>query len=178
MLVPGREAASPSLSGVALSRRYGRVPPRFYGVVAALLAVFFVVFGVFISWHSLVTLPRTYDMLQAHGVPATATLEKCAPGIGGGRGVGCRLALSFDGTTRAWDYPEDSGQFQGLPVGSGVPVLVDSKDPRTVYTVTDVRARTNTGFGPVAALGIVFVLAGVVIPIAIIRVKRRLRPLM
>lgn len=159
---------------VVVSRRYGRVPLKVSGVVAALVSIFFVVFGVFTGWHSLVTLPRTYDNLEAHGVPATATLEKCARGLGGGRGVGCRLSLTFAGSTRAWNYPENSRQFEGLPVGSGVPVLVDSKNPGTAYTVTDVRARTNAGFGPVVALGIAFVLIGASIAVAIIRVKRRL----
>ncbi|HET6916719.1 MAG TPA: DUF3592 domain-containing protein [Acidimicrobiales bacterium] len=159
-----------------MSRRYGKVPSTLYGVVAALVAVFFAVFGVFIAWHSLVTLPRTYDMLQAHGIPSTATLEKCAPGIGGGRGVGCRLSLSIDGLTREWNYPENSRQFYGLPIGSGVPVLVEPSSPGTVYTVTDVRDRTNAGFGPVVVLGIVFMLLGIAISVVVLRVKRRLRP--
>lgn len=158
-----------------MSRRYGSVALKVSGIVAGLISIFFVVFGIFIVWHSLVTLPQTYDKLVAHGVPATATLEKCAAGLGGGRGVGCRLSLTFAGSARVWNYPENSRQFQGLPVGSRVPVLVDSKNPRTVYTVTDVRARTNAGFGPVVALGIVFVLIGASIPIAIIRLKRRFR---
>lgn len=145
------------------------------GVVAILLSIFFVAFGVFTVWHSLMTLPQTYDSLEAHGVTAMAGLEKCAPGIGGGRGVGCRLSLSFDGTTRSWNYPENSRQFRGLPAGSAVPVLVDPKNPRVVYTVTDVRARTNAGFGPVVVLGIAFVLIGIALLTQIIRVKQRLR---
>jgi hypothetical protein len=91
-------------------------------------------------------------------VQATANLVKCAPGIGGGRGVGCRVSLRFAGRVRTWNYPEDAHQFDGLSAGAPIPVLVDPSDPRTVYTARDVERRTNAGASsPVLWFGVVLV---------------------
>jgi hypothetical protein len=129
----------------------------FYAILWSSLCLFFVVFGGYTAWHSYVGLPHAYARLRAHGVRADASLVRCAPGLGGGRGVGCRLSLRFEGRTRAWNYPENSRQFESLPVGSQVPVLVDPSHPTTVYTVRDVERGTNTGLSsPVLWLGVVF----------------------
>jgi hypothetical protein len=118
--------------------------------------VFFVVFGAFKIRESYDTLPHAYERLRTNGVRVNAALVRCAPGIGGGHGVGCRLSLRYHGGVRTWDYPEDSRQFERLPVGSQVPVLVDPDHPATVYTVHDVAASTNTGIGsPVLWFGVV-----------------------
>lgn len=126
----------------------------------ALSCLFLVGLGLHMMWHSTVTLPREYDQLEAHGVPATAAVDECARGLGGGHGVGCRLRLSFDGSTRTWVYPENSRQFGGLLRGSPVAMLVDSRNPAIAYTVTDVRSRTNAGFGIVAGFGAFFACLG------------------
>src|SRR5438067_2355243 len=81
--------------------------------------------------------------------------------LGGGRGVACRLTLAFHGSSRTWVYPENSSQFEDLSAGAPVPMLVDPRDPRTAYTLIDVRAHTNTGFGIVAGLGAFFACLGV-----------------
>jgi len=128
--------------------------------VFALVCLFFAGFGAHMIWHSTVTLPHTYDRLERIGAPATATVDKCAPGLGGGRGVACRLTLNYQGSARTWVYPENSRQFQGLPIGATVSMLVDPGHPRTAYTVTDVDARTNAGFGVVAGLGFFFICLG------------------
>jgi hypothetical protein len=130
----------------------------FYGVIWVLLCLFFVVFGAFDVWGSYHRLPHTYARLRAHGMPATASLVKCAPGIGGGRGVGCRVSLGFAGHVRTWNYPEDAHQFDGLRAGAPIPVLVDPSEPTTVYTVRDVERRTNAGASsPVLWFGVVLV---------------------
>jgi hypothetical protein len=129
-----------------------------YGVMWALLCMFFVVFGAFNIWDSYHRLPHTYARLRTGGVQATANLVKCAPGIGGGRGVGCRVSLRFAGRVRTWNYPEDAHQFDGLSAGAPIPVLVDPSDPRTVYTARDVERRTNAGASsPVLWFGVVLV---------------------
>jgi len=125
------------------------------------VCLFFVTFGAFTAWDSYHRLPRVYAVLRARGVPATARLVRCAPGIGGGRGVGCRLSLSFEGRVRTWNYPEDSAQFRGLAVGAAVPVLVDPSNSHTVYTVRDVDHRTNAGASPPFWYGVVLVVLGV-----------------
>ena len=144
-----------------------RVPAARYGIglrvgVASfvLVCLFVIGLGVYSIWNSVVSLPATYAALQESGVPANAKIDRCASGIGGGRGVGCELSLTYAGSRLVWDYPENSAQFARLPGGSLVSVLVDPAHPDTVYTVTDVRARTNTGFGPMAIFGIACVLAG------------------
>lgn len=130
----------------------------FYGVIWALLCLFFVVFGAYSAWDSYHRLPQRYARLRTHGVQATANLVKCAPGIGGGRGVGCRVSLRFAGHARTWDYPEDVRQFEGLRAGAPIPVLVDASDPATVYTVRDVERQTNAGASsPLLWFGVVLV---------------------
>ena len=129
-------------------------------VVAVLVSLFFVGLGVHMIWQSTKTLPREYDRLSARGVAATAHVDRCATGLGGGRGVACQLTLSYDGSLKTWVYPQNSAQFEGLPIDAPVAMLVDPQHPRTAYTVADVRARTNAGFGIVAAFGAVFVCAG------------------
>jgi hypothetical protein len=79
----------------------------------------------------------------------------CAPGIG----VGCQLAVRYQGRRCIWDYPENSAQFNGLSDGASVPVLVDPHDPNIVYTVRDVEQRTNTG--GFALTGLIFIVPGV-----------------
>ena len=129
-------------------------------VCLGLLCLFFVGLGLHSLWSSMVSLPATYRLLNESGVLTVATVDRCAPGIGGGRGKGCELSLTYEGARRVWDYPEDSAQFVGLPAGAQVPVLVDPRNPQTVYTVTDVRARTNAGFGPIVGFGIACIAAG------------------
>jgi hypothetical protein len=128
--------------------------------------VFFVVFGALKIRESYDTLPHAYARLRTDGVQTTATLVRCAPGIGGGHGIGCRLSLRYHGRVRTWNYPEDSRQFERLPAGSQVAVLADPDDLDTVYTVHDVDAKTNTGIGsPVLWFGVVLLglgLAGLV----------------
>ena len=127
-------------------------------VVAVLL--FMIGFGASTSWQELVALPQTYARLRLEGIPATAHLVVCAPGIGGGRGIGCRLGLRGREETRDWDYPENSGQFESLTPGAPVAMLVDPSDPTTAYTVRDVEEGTNAGWGPVVLFGIALSLGG------------------
>ena len=111
-------------------------------------------------WQSTETLPHTYDRLETHGVPATANLLECANGLGGGRGLACRLTLDLHGSNRTWVYPENVAQFKGLPIGAPIAMLVDPRNVREAYTVVDVRARSNTGFGVVAGVGTFFAIVG------------------
>lgn len=112
-------------------------------------------------WQSMVTLPGQYDRLGDHGAQATATIDECAPRLGGGRGVACRLTMAFKGSSRTWVYPENVPQFEIRPAGSSVAMLVDPHDIDTAYTVTDVRDRTNAGFGLVAGVGLFFACMGI-----------------
>ena len=130
-------------------------------VVFPLVCLFFVGFGLHTMWGSIVTLPHRYDRLDAGGVLVPATIDECKRGLGGGRGVACRLSLTYHESDRTWVYPENSRQFYGLPIGSDVPMLVDPRHPSIAYTVTDVRARTNAGFGVVAGFGLALALVGV-----------------
>jgi hypothetical protein len=143
----------------ALGRR-ARRRLRYAAVGSVLVCLFFVVFGAFEAWDSYHRLPRVYASLRARGLPATARLVRCAPGIGGGRGVGCRLSLTFAGRERTWDYPEDAPQFERLAAGAAIPVLVDPRNPNTVYTVHDVDHRTNAGTSPGFWYGIVLLVVG------------------
>jgi len=128
------------------------------------------------SWHEL---PAAYKALRQRGVPATARLDKCAPGIGGGRDVGCQLTLVFRGRIKTWAYPENTPQFDRLRPGDPVPVLVDPQNPSVVYTAQDVSRRTNTG--NFAYWGLIFVGVGL-LPLASIgwteyRVRKKMRRL-
>lgn len=123
------------------------------------VCVFFLGFGTHLVWGSVVSRPRTYAHLRAVGVPASALLAACGH-FGGGRGITCRLRLSFAGRTRTWTYANDTHQFHGVPIGAPIPVLVDPEHPSTVYTVHDVQAGTNAGWGVLAFFGVVLVIAG------------------
>lgn len=142
-----------------------------------LLCVFFLGYGTSLVWKSERSLPGAYAALRSRGVPATAHLVLCAHGIGGGRGVGCRVSLDYQGHARTWDYPEDSHQFDGLQPGAPIAVLVDSRNPQTVYTVHDVDHRTNAGItSPVLWYGTVLIilgLAGLSGFLWIVRARRR-----
>jgi len=141
-------------------RRRARRRLRYYAVGWSLFCLFFVTYGTSLVWDSYDRLPHVYERLRARGVPATANLVRCAPGIGGGRGVGCRLSLSFHERLRTWDYAEDSAQFKDLAVGAAIPVLVDPSNANTVYTVRDVEHRTNARASPVFWYGVVLVVVG------------------
>jgi hypothetical protein len=120
-------------------------------------------YGSFEAWDSYYRLPHRYADLRANGLPRMAKLVRCAPGIGGGRGVGCRLSLRSGERLRTWNYPEDSAQFKRLAAGAPIPVLVDPSNSTIVYTVHDVDNRTNAGTSPVFWFGIgvgLFGLAG------------------
>jgi hypothetical protein len=133
------------------------------GAVWVLVCVFFVGFGAYTAWDSYYRLPHRYAALRYAGVRATANLVRCAHGLGGGNGVGCRIRLSYAGHSRTWNYSEDSSQFERLPTGSAIPVLVDPKHTATVFTVRDVEQETNAGVSsPLLWFGVVFVGIGVV----------------
>jgi hypothetical protein len=133
---------------------------RLYAAVAILVCLFFVVYGAFVAWDSYHRLPHVYATLRQRGVPATANLVHCEPGVGIYHGVRCRLSLRADGRLRTWTYPEDSAQFRGLAVGAAIPVLVDPNNSNTVYTRRDVDHATNAGTSPVFWYGILLVLLG------------------
>lgn len=131
-------------------------------IVLPLVAVFLVAFGAHIVYESAYGLGHQYDVLKQRGVEVDGQLVNCAPGIGGGRGVGCRVRLLYQSSARTWDYPEDASQFDRLQPGDAVPMLVDPRRPSTAYTVRDVQQRTNAGVGAVLALGLVYVVVGVI----------------
>lgn len=139
------------------------------------VCLFAVGFGVYATWHSLLTMPHTYSRLADHGVAATATLQRCAPGLGGGRGTACQLSMAYGQTHRTWVYPENSAQFETLPTGATIPMLIDPADPHTAYTAVDVRAQTNAGFGPLTTFGLVCLLGGVAAAAWLHRLLRTLR---
>jgi hypothetical protein len=136
------------------------------GAMWVVLCVFFVGFGAYTAWDSYYRLPHRYAALRHAGVRATANLVRCAPRLGGGNGIGCRISLSYAGHSRTWNYPENSSQFERLPAGAGIPVLVDPEHTATVYTVRDVDKETNAGLSsPLLWFGVVLVgvgLAGLV----------------
>jgi hypothetical protein len=131
---------------------------RFQTGLWLVLCLFFLGFGTYTAWHSAVALPRTYAQLRSSGVPATARLASC--GNYGGNGVSCRLQLSYAGKTRIWTYPNDVHQFHGLPLGAPIAMLVDPTDPEIAYTVGDVNANTNAGWGILSFLGLGLAFAG------------------
>jgi len=149
---------------------------RFYAALAILVCLFFVTYGAFLAWDSYHRLPRVYAALRARGVPATANLVRCAPGIGIYHGVRCRLSLRFDGRLRTWKYPEDSAQFKGLAVGAAIPVLVDPDNADTVYTRRDVEHTTNAGISPVFWYGVVLVVLGLAGFAFLLRLRRPTMP--
>ena len=149
---------------------------RFYAALAILVCLFFVTYGAFLAWDSYHRLPRVYAALRARGVPATANLVRCAPGIGVYHGVRCRLSLRFNGRLRTWDYSEDSAQFKGLAVGAAIPVLVDPDNADTVYTRRDVEHTTNAGISPVFWYGVVLVVLGLAGFAFLLRLRRPTMP--
>jgi hypothetical protein len=130
--------------------------------VWVILCVFFAGFGAYTVWDSYYRLPHRYAALRHAGVRETANLVRCAPRLGGGKGVGCRISLGYAGHNRTWNYPEDSSQFERLPVGAAIPVLVDPQHTATVFTVRDVQRETNAGIGsPLLWFGVALVAIGV-----------------
>ena len=148
----------------------------FYAALAILVCLFFVIYGASLAWDSYHRLPHVYALLRASGVPATANLVRCAPGIGIYHGVRCRLSLRFDGRLRTWDYSEDSAQFKGLAVGAAIPVLVDPNNANTVFTRRDVERRTNAGTSPVFWYGVVLVVLGLAGFAFLLRLRRPTMP--
>jgi hypothetical protein len=140
------------------------------------VCLFFVAYGAFLAWDSYHRLPHVYAALRARGVPATANLVRCAPGIGIYRGVHCRLSLRFDGRLRTWNYPEDSAQFKGLAGGEAIPVLVDPNNSSIVYTLRDVEHGTNAGTSPVFWYGVVLVVLGLAGFAFLLRLRRPTMP--
>lgn len=150
---------------------------RYLGLTWILVCLFFVGYGASLVWNSERSLPAAYASLRSRGVNATAHLVRCAPGIGGGRGVGCRVSLTYRGHIRTWDYPEDARQFEGLRPGAPIAVLVDTRHPTTVYTVHDVNRRANAGLrSPVLWYGVVLIAAGIAGLAALLRFVRPRMP--
>lgn len=127
-----------------------------FGVSYA-VCIFFIAYGIATTWHAVSGLPTTYSRLRAHGVSATAMFAGCSGNL---RLRNCRLALTFHGRTRRWRYPEDYRQFDRLPLGAPVAVLIEPRDPGTVYTVHDVDVRYDAGFSASAVFGVVLAAAG------------------
>lgn len=136
------------------TRRRARRRLLYLAVGASSVCLFFVAYGAFLAWDSYHRLPHVYATLRARGVPATANLVRCSPGVGIYRGVRCRVSLRLHGRRREWVYPEDAAQFKGLAVGAAIPVLVDPGNSRIVYTAHDVERRTNAGTSPVFWYGV------------------------
>ncbi len=157
-------------------RRRARRRLLYLAVGASSVCLFFVGYGAFLAWDSYHRLPHVYALLRASGVPATANLVRCAPGIGIYHGVRCRLSLRFDGRLRTWDYSEDSAQFKGLAVGAAIPVLVDPNNANTVFTRRDVERRTNAGTSPVFWYGVVLVVLGLAGFAGLLRLRRPTMP--
>jgi hypothetical protein len=149
---------------------------RFVLAIWLVLSLFFAGLGIYLTWHSVVALPRTYAHLRSSGVPATAQLEWCGH-YEGGNGLDCRLQLSYAGTTRTWEYPNDVHQFHGLPLGAPIAMLVDPAHPTIAYTVHDVDANTNAGWGIVSFFGVALVLAGAIGLFWCVQLIRRLQGL-
>lgn len=130
-----------------------RLPLAYASALWLGLALWIAGLGAHALWSSFDDLPTTYSRLREQGIPASARLVECARGLGGGRGRACRLTLTLGGQTTTWVYPEDSAQFERLPQGAAVPMLVDPADLRTAYTVYDVHQETNAGWSPTADFG-------------------------
>lgn len=150
---------------------------RLVALTWIVLCLFFLGYGASLVWKSERGLPAAYAALRARGIAATANLVRCAPGVGGGRGVGCRLRIDYQGHSRTWDYPEDAGQFESLQPGAPIAVLVDPRDATTVYTVHDVDKETNTGVtSPVLWYGIVLIAVGIASLAGLLWIVRGRRP--
>jgi hypothetical protein len=144
------------------------------GAVVLLLATL-VGLGVHGLVTSFVTRPHAYDVLDSRGIVRQATVVECKAGLGGGRGRACKLSLLYAGSTRTWVYGENSAQFDGLAAGAQVEVLVDPRHPDTVYPRTDVAARTNTGWGPVAFFSVGALVLAIGLASALITLLRAVR---
>ena len=132
------------------------------GLIAiVLLCLFFIGIGTSTVINTLYTFPHRYGLLASGGVSVDGTLVKCAPGIGGGRGIGCEVHLNYEHFNRTWEYPENSPQFNGLTPGSRIPMLVDPSNPNIAYTVLDVRQRTDSGLGVLFFFGCALVVVGI-----------------
>jgi len=110
----------------------------------AIVPITFTAIGIWGLNYTLAVVPARYDALERRGVPATATFAGC--------GRDCSLRMTFRGVSRSWDYNFNHGQFDDLERGADVAVIVDPRNPSTVQTATDVRERTNAGFGLVLVL--------------------------
>jgi hypothetical protein len=123
----------------------------------------------------LVTLPSAYADLSHQGVPVTARLVSCTEG----GDDSCALSFTYADATTTWTYPQDTVQFDGVPIGSAVPLLVDRSDPSLRYTTYDVDSRFNAGFGIATVGGLVIMATGgvtVLLWVAVMRRMGRRRP--
>jgi hypothetical protein len=99
--------------------------------------------GMFIaSATAIFELPRTYRTLADHGVRALATTTNCTR-------ENCALTYTFAGHEHTNRYSNDLSQFC---CANATLVLVDPKNPETMYTVRDVQHETNAGVGVVSIL--------------------------
>jgi len=126
---------------------------------ALTLMVFFVGFGAWTTWDTFSARPAVYETLKDRGVQVAAHPENHHVGFTG-RDDYYTLTVTYRGQRYSTHYHDDYKQFRSVPPGGTVPALVDPKDPEIIYTVADVRERTNAGFGVVAVFGIVMTLAG------------------
>jgi hypothetical protein len=110
---------------------YGPKALRFcvalFGVVAAGMLV--------VAALAIFQRPQTYRSLADHGVRTLAAAH-C--------GRDCELTYTFAGRTHTNRYSNDTDQFQR---GAATPVLVDPRNPGTMFTVRDVDRGTNAGVG-------------------------------
>jgi hypothetical protein len=148
-------------NGTGVSRELERPAPgsRPSGLQTTVVAwsvvcVFFLIFGAITAWHAAAGLPKTYSHLSAEGIAETATFAGCR--VTGVRRHECRLTLA----ARTWTYSEDYPQFNTLPIGAPIDVLVDPRHATTIYTAHDVASRYDAGFSALAIFGIMLAVAG------------------
>lgn len=123
-----------------------------YLPAVALVAVFCLGYGAHLLWTGVYVLPRTYDVLARAGVPVSLSVDRCAPGLGGGHGLACDVAVTYDGAHHEWVYPYEVHQFTPYTPGETVPALLDPHHPGTVYTVRNVEDRWGAGLVSVNGL--------------------------
>jgi hypothetical protein len=105
--------------------------------------------------------PHVYAHLRRDGVRLEARFEGCGSESRfdvPGRDTVCRLSVTYQGATRRWIYRDDYPQFDHVPTGGLVAVLLDPAHPTTVYTVHDVASNDNSGLVSVVgffAIGLV-----------------------
>jgi hypothetical protein len=150
---------------------------RFVIAVWLALAVFLVGYGSKLTWHAVVAMPRAYKHLRRYGVPVTGRLSDCtggdeitAGGVSGHKPLRCRVKVSFEGVSRAWEYPysldeHGDGPVQPLDTSDQGPVsmLLDPHHPRTAYTVYDVDRSTGAGWNRWSFFGVLLVGAGLLL---------------